>query len=42
MSLRLPKLIPTSVVRGSNQGESHGGVVTGNFDVSARDCDSPT
>lgn len=32
MSLKLPKLIATSVVRGSQQGESHGGVFTIDFD----------
>lgn len=32
MNLRLPKLIATSVVRGSKQGESHGGVFTVDFD----------
>ena len=28
MAVRRPKLIATSVVRGSQQGESHGGVFT--------------
>ena len=32
MADRLPKLIATSVVRGSQQGESHGGVYTVDFD----------
>ena len=32
MSVRLPKLIATSVVRGSQQGESHGGVFTVDFE----------
>ena len=32
MTIRLPKLIATSVVRGSQQGESHGGVYTIDFD----------
>jgi hypothetical protein len=32
MTLKLPKLIATSVVRGSEQGESHGGVFTIDFD----------
>ena len=32
MSVKLPKLIATSVVRGSQQGESHGGVFTVDFD----------
>ena len=32
MSLSLPKLIATSVVRGSQQGESHGGVFTIDFE----------
>jgi hypothetical protein len=32
VSIRLPKLIATSVVRGSQQGESHGGVYTVDFD----------
>ena len=31
MSIKLPKLIATSVVRGSRQGESHGGVFTVDF-----------
>ena len=31
MTIKLPKLIATSVVRGSQQGESHGGVFTINF-----------
>jgi len=33
MSVRLPKLIATSVVRGSQQGESHGGVFTIDFEI---------
>ncbi len=32
MAVRLPKLIATSVVRGSQQGESHGGVFTVDFE----------
>lgn len=32
MATRLPKLIATSVVRGSQQGESHGGVFTIDFE----------
>jgi len=32
MSIKLPKLIATSVVRGSKQGESHGGIFTVDFD----------
>jgi len=32
MTIRLPKLIATSVVRGSVQGESHGGVYTVDFE----------
>ncbi len=32
MSIRLPRLIATSVVRGSRQGESHGGVYTLDFE----------
>ena len=32
MTLKLPTLIATSVVRGSQQGESHGGVYTIDFD----------
>ncbi len=32
MTVKLPKLIATSVVRGSQQGESHGGVYTVDFD----------
>ena len=32
MSLQLPTLIATSVVRGSQQGESHGGVYTLDFE----------
>ncbi len=33
MAFKLPKLIATSVVRGSQQGESHGGVYTIDFDT---------
>jgi hypothetical protein len=33
MSIRLPRLIVTSVVRGSRQGESHGGVYTLDFET---------
>jgi hypothetical protein len=32
MAIRLPKLIATSVVRGSQQGESHGGIYTVDFE----------
>ncbi len=32
MTIKLPKLIATSVVRGSRQGESHGGVFTVDFE----------
>ncbi len=32
MTIKLPKLIATSVVRGSQQGESHGGVYTVDFE----------
>lgn len=32
MTFKLPKLVATSVVRGSQQGESHGGVFTIDFD----------
>jgi len=32
MTIKLPKLIATSVVRGSQQGESHGGVYTIDFE----------
>lgn len=32
MAFKLPKLVATSVVRGSQQGESHGGVFTIDFD----------
>ena len=32
MSIKLPTLIATSVVRGSQQGESHGGIYTVDFD----------
>lgn len=37
MNVTLPKLIATSVVRGSQQGESHGGVYT--VDFANRRCD---
>lgn len=33
MTIRLPKMIATSVVRGSRQGESHGGVFTVDFET---------
>ena len=33
MAVKLPKLIATSVVRGSQQGESHGGVYTVDFET---------
>lgn len=33
MTTRLPKLIATSVVRGSQQGESHGGIFTIDFET---------
>jgi len=33
MTVRLPKLIATSVIRGSQQGESHGGVFTVDFET---------
>ncbi|MDH3690399.1 MAG: hypothetical protein OEU36_13055 [Gammaproteobacteria bacterium] len=33
MTIRLPKLIATSVVRGSQQGESHGGIYTIDFET---------
>jgi hypothetical protein len=33
MTIKLPKLIATSVVRGSQQGESHGGVYTIDFET---------
>jgi hypothetical protein len=33
MNMELPKLIATSVVRGSQQGESHGGIYTVNFNT---------
>ena len=32
MTIKLPKLVATSVVRGSQQGESHGGVYTVDFE----------
>ncbi len=32
MTNKLPKLVATSVVRGSRQGESHGGVFTVDFE----------
>jgi hypothetical protein len=37
MTIRLPKLIATSVVRGSEQGESHGGVYTVDFEKQTGD-----
>jgi len=33
MTIKLPKLVATSVVRGSQQGESHGGIFTVDFDA---------
>lgn len=36
MRIKLPKLIATSVIRGSQQGESHGGVFTVDFEK--QDC----
>lgn len=33
MTVKLPKLVATSVVRGSQQGESHGGVFTVDFET---------
>jgi hypothetical protein len=36
MADRLPKLVATSVVRGSQQGESHGGIFT--IDFETREC----
>lgn len=33
MAIKLPKLIATSVVRGSKQGESHGGIYTVDFET---------
>ncbi len=33
MTIRLPKFIATSVVRGSQQGESHGGIFTVDFET---------
>lgn len=33
MTVKLPKLVATSVVRGSKQGESHGGVFTVDFEA---------
>lgn len=35
MTIKLPKLVATSVVRGSQQGESHGGIYTVDFDSRA-------
>jgi len=32
VTVKLPRLIATSVVRGSQQGESHGGVYTGDVE----------
>lgn len=37
MDLKLPKVIVTSVVRGSQQGESHGGVFTVDFESQTSD-----
>jgi len=37
MTIRLPKLIATSVVRGSQQGESHGGIYTVDFENKSGD-----
>ena len=37
MTIRLPKLIATSVVRGSEQGESHGGIYTVDFEKQTGD-----
>ena len=37
MTIRLPKLIATSVVRGSQQGESHGGIYTVDFEKQSGD-----
>jgi hypothetical protein len=37
MTIKLPKLIATSVVRGSQQGESHGGVFTIDFEQQSAD-----
>ena len=37
MTIKLPKLIATSVVRGSQQGESHGGVYVVDFATQAGD-----
>ena len=37
MTTRLPKLIATSVVRGSQQGESHGGIYTVDFEKQTGD-----
>ena len=37
MTIKLPKLIATSVVRGSQQGESHGGVYTIDFELQRLD-----
>lgn len=36
MNIKLPKLVATSVVRGSQQGESHGGVFT--IDFETKEC----
>ena len=35
MNTKLPKLVATSVVRGSVQGESHGGIFTVDFEKQA-------
>jgi hypothetical protein len=37
MTIKLPKLIATSVVRGSQQGESHGGIYTVDFENQSGD-----
>ena len=37
MTIRLPKLIATSVIRGSEQGESHGGIYTVDFEKQTGD-----
>jgi hypothetical protein len=37
MTIKLPKLIATSVVRGSQQGESHGGIYTIDFESQTGD-----
>ena len=37
MIVKLPKLIATSVVRGGEQGESHGGIFT--IDFETQECE---